>query len=477
MDIPTIAAVKNELDSVLVGRRVGKIFPLSKFDIAIDFRSGDSRFLFISVEPGDPRSYLIRRKLRDVEKSSTSPSPFHLLLHKRLSGAELISIEQIPEERVLFYNFIAANEVDEPTPYTVATQLTGRSANLFLLDSDRTIIAAIRETSGLGQQTGDKYEPPERKRIDDALHRDFDGASPSEILDLESLERADAKRFQSLVANARNKIRREVTKRTTLVKKLNDDLAGHGDPERWKRFGDLLLANTGTARRDGTQIFVTDYFDEHVPEIAIEVEPNESPTEAAERYFKRYTKSRNAQREIDTRIRDIERELGRFESESERLEEAIDARDEETISSFAGSAKQTAKKRGAKEESVSGVRSFVSSDGFEILVGKKARDNDFLTFRVARSLDTWMHAADYPGSHVVIRNPNRREVPQKTLLEAAQLAAFYSQGKTQPKAAVHYTQKKFVNKPRGAAPGLVSLASFKTILVEPIVGDAKLKTS
>ena len=90
-------------------------------------------------------------------------------------------------------------------------------------------------------------------------------------------------------------------------------------------------------------------------------------------------------------------------------------------------------------------------------------------------IDTWMHAADYPGSHVVIRNPNRRDVPQRTLVEAAQLAAFYSQGKTQPKAAVHYTQKKFVNKPRGAAPGLVSLATFKTILVEPIVGGAKLK--
>ncbi len=86
-----------------------------------------------------------------------------------------------------------------------------------------------------------------------------------------------------------------------------------------------------------------------------------------------------------------------------------------------------------------------------------------------------MHAADYPGSHVVIRNPNRKEVPHRTLLEAAQLAAFYSQGKSQTKAAVHYTQKKFVNKPKASAAGLVSLASFKTVLVEPKIGDAKLK--
>jgi predicted ribosome quality control (RQC) complex YloA/Tae2 family protein len=84
-----------------------------------------------------------------------------------------------------------------------------------------------------------------------------------------------------------------------------------------------------------------------------------------------------------------------------------------------------------------------------------------------------MHAADYPGSHVVIRNANKKELPQRTLVEAAQLAAFYSQGKKQPKAAVHYTLKKYVNKPKGAAPGLVRLASFKTILVEPKIGDVK----
>ncbi len=78
-----------------------------------------------------------------------------------------------------------------------------------------------------------------------------------------------------------------------------------------------------------------------------------------------------------------------------------------------------------------------------------------------------MHAADYPGSHVVVRNPNKKEIPQRTLLEAAELAAFYSSGKKQTKAAVNYTLKKHINKPRRSAPGLVSLSSFKTILVEP----------
>ncbi|HEU4387656.1 MAG TPA: NFACT RNA binding domain-containing protein, partial [Blastocatellia bacterium] len=112
-------------------------------------------------------------------------------------------------------------------------------------------------------------------------------------------------------------------------------------------------------------------------------------------------------------------------------------------------------------------RHFVSSDGYEILVGRGDRENDTITFRIAGSRDLWMHAADYPGSHVVIRNPKRLEIPVTTIREAAQLAAFYSQARKESKAAVHYTQKKFVTKPTKAKAGLVRLSSYKAILVAP----------
>ena len=118
-------------------------------------------------------------------------------------------------------------------------------------------------------------------------------------------------------------------------------------------------------------------------------------------------------------------------------------------------------------DSKSKSRNFTSSEGFEILVGKGAKDNDHLTFRVAKSNDLWLHAADYPGSHVVVKSRNREEIPPKTLVEAAQLAAFYSQAREESKVAVNYTLRKFVHKPKGAVAGLVNLASFKTFLVEP----------
>ena len=90
-----------------------------------------------------------------------------------------------------------------------------------------------------------------------------------------------------------------------------------------------------------------------------------------------------------------------------------------------------------------------------------------MTFRLARPHDLWLHAADYPGSHVVVRNPQRAEIPHRTVVEAAQLAAHYSQAKRDAKVAVNYTQRKFVAKPKGAAPGLVRISSFKTLLVAP----------
>jgi predicted ribosome quality control (RQC) complex YloA/Tae2 family protein len=79
----------------------------------------------------------------------------------------------------------------------------------------------------------------------------------------------------------------------------------------------------------------------------------------------------------------------------------------------------------------------------------------------------WLHAGDYPGSHVIVRNPTRKEIPQRTIIEAAQLAGKFSQASGDAKVVVHYTQRKFLAKPKGVAAGLVRMSSFKSITVEP----------
>jgi predicted ribosome quality control (RQC) complex YloA/Tae2 family protein len=475
VDITTVEKIKDELAAQLTDRRFGKIFMLSRFELAIDFRLADSRYLFISVEPVDPRIYLIRRRVRDLEKQSANPSAFVQLLRKNLSGAVLEAIEQIEGERVLRLAFSGEDEIGIQRTHSLIVQLTGKSANLFLLNESRSIIDSLRDREGDGQERGTIYAPPERPAGTKAQHPS--AFSPgrfeclSEALDAASLERKAENEFRALANTARSRIKQEISKREKLRSRLNNDLTEHGDAEQWKRFGDLLLANVSTAERRDSKIVVIDYFDENLARVEIEADENDSVTEAADKFFRKYTKARNAFGEIEKRLRVLDRELERLRAERDEIENAIENKDLDFLAALAAGAKQKEpEKLKGKDSPLSSIaRSFASSDGFEILVGKKAKDNDYLTFRVAKSLDTWMHAADYPGSHVVIRNPNRKEIPPRTLLEAAELAAFYSQGKAQPKAAVHYTQKKFVNKPKGAVPGLVSLASFKTLLVEPRV--------
>jgi predicted ribosome quality control (RQC) complex YloA/Tae2 family protein len=485
MNEATLEAVRKELETQLVNRPFGKIFQLSRLTFAVDFRLNESSYLFIGVEPVSPRVYLIKRRLRDLEKQSANPSPFVLFVRKRLSNAVLQEITKVENERVLRFGLLAQDEIEGLKKYTLVAQITGRSANIFLLDEQDFILDSLRENTGDGQEIATRYEPPkreksnqqsaeERKPQSNEIFPQGDFPTLSEALDAHYLNLEREKRFQSRAKSAEAKIRQEIAKREKLVRKLNQDLANHGDAEKWKRYGDLILANLADAARIDGKVLVVDYFDENAPVIEIEIDENLSLTGAAEKFFRLYTKARNAKEEIARRLQELETQIAGFKAQKERIERAIAEKDERFLAEITGekaeskTAERKSKDKQQRDDTFKGVRKFVSSDGFEILVGKGSKDNDYLTFRLAKSLDFWLHAADYGGSHVVVRNPNRLEnLPPQTLLEAAELAAFYSQGRSQVKAAVNYTQKKFVNKPKGAAPGLASLSSFKTILVEP----------
>jgi predicted ribosome quality control (RQC) complex YloA/Tae2 family protein len=443
--------------------------------MAIDLRLPDSKYLFISVEPNSPRTYLIERRLKDLEKASINRHSFHQSLKKRLSGGELIAVVKWPDERVLKFDFAVTDEFGEKTIPSLIVQLTGRSSNLFLLDTNGFIVGSIRETSGDGQLTAQKYHPPERpesvaKQTSlESIEVVSDNGSFSRSLDEFYLKKEADQQFKIRADAARKKLRGELSKRQKLVTKLESDLAAHGNAERWKHFGDLILANLATAKLSNGRVSVTDFFDENLPVIEIDADENDSLTQTAEKYFRRYTRARNAAAEIAKRLETVNAEIDKLEDELADLENAIAEGNETAI---AGDGTQSALPGANKRQqkpAFAGARQFRSTDGFDILVGKRAADNDHLTFRIAGPNDLWLHAADYPGSHVVVRNPNRQDIPQRTLLEAAQLAAFYSSGKSQPKAAVNYTQRKYVHKPRRSAPGLVNLASFKTVLVEPRV--------
>ena len=467
----TLKEIVAELESLLPAKLLGRIFQLSPTSLAIEFHLRQQGLLFISVEPAAPRLYLMKGSVRELERKAISPAPFAQALQAALGDTAISSVSKDEVERIVRFHFATPSETTARPLTTMVAQLTGRSANLFLLDSEDTIVHALRRPMGQGQQVNEKYQPPpqspSRVSREPIIERgDFRSISEAAQQYYREVE-AEAE-FKTAAATLKDQVRREISKQEKLRANLQKDLVAHGAAEDHKRLGDLLLANMSNAKRDGARVTLTDYYAEGQPEIELTIDENKSLQDAAAESFARYGKAKRAVGEIRERLVQVDHELHELKYKQAKLEEAIAGGDETILADFEKGKQQTAARAKAKEtKNIPGTRRYRSSDGYEVILGRTARDNDNLTFRVARPNDLWLHAGDYPGSHVIVRNASRREIPQRTVIEAAQLAAKFSQAGKDSKVIIHYTRRKFLSKPKGAAPGLVRMSSFKTIAVEP----------
>jgi predicted ribosome quality control (RQC) complex YloA/Tae2 family protein len=474
MDHQTLNALVTELEPLLVGRRFRKLFQLGPESFAIDFGLANEGCLFISVEPALPRIYLIKRRVRDLEKLSIPPTRMAQILRSELLQATLDSMEKDASERILRFRFNVTSDLGEKHQMVLVAQLTGRAANAFLLNSDGVILAEARPGRGVGQSVGETYRPPPQPQNPGSITekasilRSRGTQSISEALDDHYRALEIERDFANRAAAARANLKKKISRQERLIEKLVADEASHANFEDHKKIGDLLLANVSSAKRNGNQVKLVDYFAGEGAEIELQIDEKTTLPDEASRRFSLYSRSKRALTEIAKRLELARADLAKLKVQESRLEEIVAARDEIALVDFispAGMAAAPADKK--KRSRVPGARQYLSSDGFEILVGRAARDNDQLTFKVARPNDLWLHAADYPGSHVIVRNATRGEIPHGTIVEAAQLAAYFSQANKDPKVDVHYTQRKFLSKPKGAAPGLVRLSRFKNLTVTP----------
>jgi predicted ribosome quality control (RQC) complex YloA/Tae2 family protein len=443
--------IVEELRTNLTGRYLGKIFQLSSVSFAFDFGLR-GEFLFVSVDPASPRLYLIRRRVKDLERQSAPLGPFGQLLRDKLSGRSVTSLEKDAADRIIRVNFDSL---------ILLAQLTGRTADLFLLEG--TQIEGVLRTRIKGIYSA----PPVREiRVEEDLPPESD--SPSAAADAYYSALDQEKLFESRANTVRTQLLKSIRQKLKLKQNLEQDLAGHGDPEQHKRIGDLLLANVATAKRHGSKVTITDYYADDAPQIDVEIDENVSVQDEAARRFQMYGKAKRAREEISERVEQVEREIDQLHDRLEQIQRILEQRDAAALTPLITT--RPVPKPRAKKPEIKGVRRYLSTDGYEILVGRGARDNDQLTFKIAQPNDLWLHAGDYPGSHVVVRNPTRKEIPHRTIVEAAQLAGKFSQASEDSKVVIHYTPRKFLSKPKGAASGLVRMSRFKSITVEPKEG-------
>jgi predicted ribosome quality control (RQC) complex YloA/Tae2 family protein len=252
------------------------------------------------------------------------------------------------------------------------------------------------------------------------------------------------------------------------------DLAKALESDKYRQWGELITAYAYKLNKGDTSIVLNDF--QSGQELSIDLDPRFTPIQNAQKYFKIYNKSRKAIKHLENLMAENQKEIEYLESvllAIQQVESTADISDIVEELEIEKYIKRSAKKRGLESEKVkrSSPRRFVSSDGWEILVGRNNRQNDLLTMKTADKSDIWLHTKNIPGSHVIIKTGSGfqsiNDMPDATLEEAAMLAAYFSKARQSDKVEVDYTYRANIKKPAGAKPGMVIYDNYWTIIVNP----------
>ena len=371
------------------------------------------------------------------------------------------------------------NKIDGFSP-TLAKEVVARAAETGLWDAYQQVIAYFDPKHAAPQLLMDGGEPVaaaplQLHQFPQAFRQPFD--TMSEALSayygaITLKERTDSERRALTQA-----LKRQENLRQRKADGLSQDFARAERSEDYRIQGELLLANLHAIMRGQEQVELQNYYSPDLETLLIPLNPEQTPSENAQAYFKKYTKAKRGRSRILQLISDLEAEqetLRLYASELENADtlEALQQLRAEFVKNGYIKAPQHGKRK--QEVSEGPFRRYTSTNGFQIYVGRNSQSNDLLLRQIAKPRDMWLHAKQIHGSHVIIRNPeNRQDIPMPTLLQAAQLAAYYSKAHHASNVPVDYTWARYVVKRKGNVAGYVHYTREKTLYVEPAVPRSK----
>ncbi len=302
-------------------------------------------------------------------------------------------------------------------------------------------------------------------------------ATPSDACDSFFIDRRKAQRLDNLRQKLEQTLRRHLKRCRKKENLQATSIAEVKGAESWRLAGELITANIYRLEKGQDNFIAENYYEPGSKPVTIKLNPALTPSENAQVYFRRYSKAKNTAFRAREQLLKTRREISYLQSIVQALNVATDSNDLAEIerelqqANYLSTKKQRMHRRQKNEQKKTAQRSqpleFNSPDGYKILVGKNNRQNDWLTFKQAVKDDLWLHAKDFPGSHVVIKT-DHRQLPPATLELAAKLAAHYSAARQSSRVAVDCTLVKHVRKPPGAKPGMVIYDHQRTIYVTPL---------
>ena len=288
----------------------------------------------------------------------------------------------------------------------------------------------------------------------------------SVMLDAFYAQKAERDRSKELAGQVLKVLHNELKKDRRKVKKLKQQLEDAAKADYYRIRGEILTTYLGKLTAGMTEITLPNFYDDNKP-LKIKLDPELSPSRNAQKYFTKYDKLKTSVDYVKEQLKLANDEINYLANIESQIDLASPAdiqeiRLELQQQGYIKQKRQKSKKR--RKVRVSKPEEFHTSNGTTVLVGKNNLQNDRLSFKIANKNDIWLHVKDIPGSHVIIRDSDPDE---QTLLEAAQLAAYFSKGRNSDNVPVDYLPAKRLHKPNGAKPGFVTFTGQKTLYVTP----------
>jgi predicted ribosome quality control (RQC) complex YloA/Tae2 family protein len=434
------------LSAALRGAVVQKVTSPAPPRVDLELRTpGRTTRLVVSAETG-----LARISISALRAAAAGPpSPWLLRLRKELVGARLVGLTRT-----------GAREVEirfeqGTTPRTLVLEAEAPAGLLLLGDAGRPLASS----SGRARPA----RPPTPLLADEAASR-LPVAGDAFALGLAAEALYSTRAASARVAELRRAQVQPLKTRVERLRRTLEKVRGEANrteaAEEHRRFGELLRQNAAAVPRGAKEVTLTEYSADGQRAVRVPLDPALATKAQAERHFQRYRRLTRGSAHAQRRLEELQVELAEAEAALATARAAPDA-------SLLASAPKVLTSRPSRSTARvhQPYRIFHAHSGEKILVGRAGRDNDALTFAVAKPDDVWLHARGLPGAHVVIPLSRGAEVPKEDLLDAAHLALHHSRGAGADRGEVSYTRAKFVRRVKGGAPGSVTYSREKTFLV------------
>lgn len=437
-----IDLILSELE--LAGGRVQKIRQPDFRSLVFDIYRPERPFaLYVSLAQGKARLHRLSLKVDNPETLQR----FAQFLRARVGSGRIVEAAQVGSDRIVKLTVERDGEIT-----LLWMRFWGGASNIIATTEDGTILDAFFRRPKRGEVSGGTYYPRSEDREPSEQRsyevRDFPGeGSFNERVEAfysgtETIETLAEVKEKTLAVFSRRETRLLVT-----AERLKKRLSEYEDAERFKEWGDLILSNAYRIPPKSSWAEVENFFG--TGEILrIELDPAKTAEQNAEAYYERFRKAKAGLGVLTGELETIEEKLKELLSLKTQVENSED------ISFLKSFIKREIKAEKEVQRKETPGLSFHSGD-YTLIVGRSGKENDELLRRYVRGNDYWLHARDYPGAYVFIKSKSGKSIPLETLLDAGQLALFFSKGKASGQGELYYTQVKYLRRAKNGKQGLV----------------------